>query len=103
MSYVFFQNVLNALGKRINYDAVANLAGNSFAKNAFDAIQHANPLIKESKGRTASNFFSNVNFTKIAVNQNKEQAKEQKLEGLDWLTLGDIMSAGEDKEKNESE
>ena len=34
MSYVFFSDVLEELGHKLNYDAVVNYAGNSFVKRA---------------------------------------------------------------------
>lgn len=46
MSIPFFNDVLAALGKRVNYEAVANYAGNSFAKDSWKMIQEANPLSK---------------------------------------------------------
>lgn len=49
MSIPFFNNVLAALGKRVNYDAVVNYAGNSFAKDSWKMIQEANPLTKPKK------------------------------------------------------
>jgi len=46
MSIPFFNNVLAMLGKRVNYDAVVNYAGNSFAKDSWKLIQDANPMTK---------------------------------------------------------
>lgn len=46
MSYVWFNLVLEALGKRLNYESISNLYGNSFAKDSAKLIQGANPLIK---------------------------------------------------------
>ena len=50
MSYVWFNNVLTALGKRINFESVSNLYGNSFCKDAAKVVQASNPLIKEGVG-----------------------------------------------------
>jgi hypothetical protein len=47
MSYIFFQAVLDALGKKLNYESISNLYGNSFAKDAAKLIQAANPLLKQ--------------------------------------------------------
>ena len=49
MSIPFFNNVLATLGKRVNYDAVVNYAGNSFAKDSWKLIQEANPMQKQKK------------------------------------------------------
>lgn len=61
MSFNFFNDVLKFLGKRINYEAVANLYGNSFAKDAGKAIQDANPLYKPPKiGRGMMTMLDNI-------------------------------------------
>jgi len=46
MTYIWFNLVLEALGKRINFESISNLYGNSFAKDASKVIQGANPLFK---------------------------------------------------------
>lgn len=51
MSMTFFSSVLKALGKRLNFESVSNLYGNSFAKDAGKHIQEAHPLMKVSKNR----------------------------------------------------
>lgn len=48
MAYIWFQSVLEALGKRLNYESISNIYGNSFAKDAAKVVQAANPLIKPS-------------------------------------------------------
>lgn len=74
MSIVFFNSVLAALGKRVNYDAVVNYAGNGFAKDSWKMIQEANPLMKPSK--TNKGFIDLINQS-IRVNN-------KVLEGTDW-------------------
>ena len=55
MSYPFFQNVLRQLGKKLNYDAVVNYAGNSFVQKSWEMIEKANPLNGSAeKGSTSS-------------------------------------------------
>lgn len=46
MAYIWFNQVLEALGKRLNYESISNLYGNSFAKESAKIIQGANPLHK---------------------------------------------------------
>ena len=53
MSIPFFNDVLAALGKRVNYDAVVNYAGNAFAKDSWKMIQEANPMTKPKKMNTS--------------------------------------------------
>lgn len=44
MSYVFFSDVLTELGYKINFEAIANYAGNSFCEKSWDMIQRSNPF-----------------------------------------------------------
>lgn len=53
MSLLFFESVLTELGKKLNYDAVVNYAGNSFAKDAWKMIENAYPLAPD-KGTPGS-------------------------------------------------
>lgn len=53
MSYIFFNDVLEALGAKLNYDAVVNYAGNSFCKESWDMIQSANPM-QGGNGKTGT-------------------------------------------------
>ena len=78
MSIPFFNSVLAALGKRVNYDAVVNYAGNSFAKDSWKLIQEANPLVKPKK---ISNGFLEM-LNKAAP---KTEAKTKKmLDEISW-------------------
>ena len=45
MSYVFFEDVLEQLGHKLNYDAVVNYAGNSFVEKSWDMIMDSNPMM----------------------------------------------------------
>ena len=44
MSYVFFSDVLEELGHKLNYDAIINYAGNSFVEKSWDMIMDSNPM-----------------------------------------------------------
>lgn len=44
MSIPFFNSVLSAIGRRLNYESISNLYGNSFCKDAGKHIQDAYPL-----------------------------------------------------------
>lgn len=46
MSFDFFDSVLSALGKKINYDAVVNYAGNSYFEKSWQVITENNPMNK---------------------------------------------------------
>lgn len=77
MSIPFFNNVLSMLGKRVNYDAVVNYAGNAFAKDSWKLIQDANPLVKPKK--ISSGFMELLNKTTV----NSTKAK-QDLGDISW-------------------
>ena len=53
MAYIWFNAVLSALGKRLNYESISNLYGNSFAKDASKHIAAANPLVKNGGAANA--------------------------------------------------
>ena len=60
MSMVFFEDVLSELGKKLNYDAVVNYAGNSFCEKSWEMIHDANPFTdKKAESNTAFASFVN--------------------------------------------
>lgn len=52
MSYIFFENVLEELGRKLNYDAVVNYAGNSFCDKSWDMIMDSNPMMIDENGKS---------------------------------------------------
>lgn len=86
MSYIFFQDVLSALGKRIQFESISNLYGRTvFDKKGGEsiskAIEKANPLTKENTHNSAAAFLSMPGtLTTISLSQ-KDAAKK---------TMGDI-------------
>ena len=87
MAYVWFQSVLEALGKRLNYESISNIYGNSFAKDAAKIVQAANPLIKESKtGGSAQTFMQMPGqLTIIKSNNNDSNQMKDFLGDMDWI------------------
>lgn len=83
MSIPFFESILHALGRRVNYDAISNYAGNSFAKDAWKMIQEANPLTKPQKMNTG--FLDMISGVKV-VNSKKisEGIASGDLSDIDW-------------------
>lgn len=47
ISYLFFEDIMSTLGRKINYDAVVNYAGNSFFEKSWDIITESNPMNKK--------------------------------------------------------
>lgn len=96
MAYIWFNQVLEALGKRLNYDSISNLYGNSFAKDAAKLIQSANPLIKAG-AVGGGNVIDLMNMSKVKVIDLTagKDGKSAKDAAKDALTkqLGDISWA----------
>ncbi len=69
MSYVFFENVLEELGYKLNFEAVANYAGNSFCEKSWDMIEKSNPfnLSVGKGGQATSNLASFFGKSKITI------------------------------------
>lgn len=85
MSYVFFEDVLAALGQKLSYDAVVNLAGNSFAKDAWKSIMDSNPFeaIKENATNSGvakglAGMFGNVKIVKTTKGSYGDTHRTQK-------------------------
>ena len=51
MSWIFFEDILEELGRKLNYDAIVNYAGNSFVKESWDMIMDSNPMMIDKNGR----------------------------------------------------
>lgn len=62
------------LGKKLNYDAISNYAGNSFCEKSWDMIQEANPMGGGKKTGTSSvaAFFENATIVKKGQSANPE-------------------------------
>lgn len=81
MSYIWFQSVLEAMGKKINYESISNMYGRTvFDKKGGEAINNliakANPLIKPGTGNSAATFLSMPGSLKIIESDNKEAVKQ---------------------------
>ena len=77
MAYIWFQSVLESMGKFINYESISNLYGNSFAKDAAKLIQAANPLIKQGTGSSANPVLSLTGKMTIINSGSADAQKEQ--------------------------
>ena len=74
MTYIWFNAVLAALGKRINYESISNIYGNSFAKDAAKIVQSANPLIKNG-GKANTGVMGLMGQIKVVETKSKEASK----------------------------
>ena len=86
MAYIWFNLVLEALGKRINYESISNLYGNSFTKDAAKLVQQSNPLIGHNgPGNAAQQLLAMPGKLAIIEGGNqKEQAKKQ-MGDISWF------------------
>lgn len=91
MSYLFFQDVLEALGKRLNFESLSNMYGKTvFDKKGGDAINkivaQANPLTKQSTTNSASTFLSMPSsMTVIESGNNQKQEATKALGDMSWF------------------
>lgn len=81
MSYVFFQDVLGALGKKLNYESISNLYGRTvFDKKGGDAINkmiaQSNPLAKVSTTNSAATFLSMPGSIHVIESGKKEDVSK---------------------------
>ena len=84
MSIPFFNDVLAALGKRLNYESISNLYGNSFCKDAQKYISQANPLMKINRNKQAlQTMFKDIKVIKTQNAEDKKKAIETRLGGED--------------------
>jgi len=86
MAYVWFQAVLEALGKRINYESISNLYGNSFAKDSAKIVQAANPLLKNG-GKPNTGVMGLMGQIKVVEAKSKEasqKALKDQLGDISW-------------------
>ena len=91
MSYVFFNNVLAALGKRLNFESISNMYGKTvFDKKGGDAInkmiQQANPLYKQSTKNSAATLLSMPGaLTIIESGEGQKEAAAKTLGDMSWF------------------
>jgi len=99
MAYVWFNLVLEALGKRINFESISNLYGNSFAQKSQEIIQAANPLVKNG-GRGSTSIADLAGSIKIIKKKTDEGTKNaEELRKAAESALGDLSWAKEFFEK----
>lgn len=91
MTYIFFQDVLAALGKRLNYESLSNMYGRTvFDKKGGEAInriiQQANPLTKVNTTNSAATFLSMPGtMTIIESGKNQKEQATKALGDMSWF------------------
>ena len=90
MSYIFFNDVLAALGKKLNFESISNMYGKTvFDKKGGDAINkmiaEANPLSKPSTKGSAQTFMSMPGTTTIIRKDSNNAKANDFLGDMDWI------------------
>lgn len=91
MSYIFFNAVLEALGKKLNFESVSNMYGKTvFDKKGGDAINKmiaaANPLSKPSTTNSAATLLSMPGTMAIIESgANREEQARKALGDTSWF------------------
>lgn len=89
MSFIWFNLVLEALGKKLNYESISNLYGNSFAKDSADIISRCNPLIKTKPKNTLVDYMKGVTIVKSDGTENTGDLSglEDVLGDMSWIDM----------------
>lgn len=71
MSLVFIDSVMEFIGKRINFEAVANYAGNSFMKDSWKMIEDNHPMKKKNVMEQSGlgQMLKNVKLKRVKANK----------------------------------
>ncbi len=91
MSYVFFQDVLAALGKKLNFESLSNMYGRTvFDKKSGEAINkiiaQANPLYKQNTKSSAFAMMSLPGAMTVIENTKNQKATAEKVLGdMSWF------------------
>lgn len=90
MSYIFFQDVLEALGKKVNFESISNMYGKTvFGKKDGQAItkmiQEANPLTKPSATNSAASFLTMGGKLTIVETAEQKKAAESRMGDMSWF------------------
>lgn len=90
MSYVWFTAVLSAIGKKISFESISNLYGNSFAKDAGKVIQQSYPLAPNGGKKQSGGIMDLAGQIKI-IDKNKDSSDsiktaEKTLGDLSWVS-----------------
>ncbi len=73
MSILFFRDVLGALNRKLRYESVSNLYGNSFCKDAQKYVEELFPLVKVKK--ISSGFAKMLNSATVVKVEQLETSK----------------------------
>lgn len=103
MSGVFFEQVMREIGYKLNYEAISNYAGNSFAENSWDMIMKNNPMniTEKSKESEANNMANILGKGEIKIISSPDYAKgvDQEMRAL----LKDMLNKHKENTEDKGE
>jgi len=86
MAYIWFNAVLASLGKKVNFESISNIYGNSFAKDSAKIVQAANPLIShKASGNAAQTLLAMPGQIAIIEGDNQKEQAKQKMGDISWF------------------
>ena len=99
MSIVFFDDVLDALGRRVNYEAIVNYAGNAFCEKSWELIQQSNPFQMASDKKSGhgsiagklADFFGKAEFAEVRPQKSYTERLKEKKDGKDQADARDAL------------
>lgn len=81
MSFLFFEDVLEHLGKKLTYDAVVNYAGNSFCEKSWEMISEHNPMAASQSTSKGKKLLEGLTISNIKIAKPGTVRKETKANG----------------------
>jgi len=81
MSFLFFEDVLEQLGKKLTYDAIVNYAGNSFCEKSWEMISEHNPITATDSNKNGKKLLEGLSISNIKVAKPGTVRKETKVNG----------------------
>ena len=81
MSFLFFEDILEHLGKKLTYDAVVNYAGNSFCEKSWEMITEHNPMAAAQSASKGKKLLEGLSISNIKIAKPGTVRKETKANG----------------------
>lgn len=81
MSFLFMEDILEQLGKKLTYDAIVNYAGNSFCEKAWEMITEHNPMISKNVNTQGKKLLEGLSINNIKIAKPGTVRKEIKANG----------------------
>lgn len=100
MSIVFFEQIMQEIGYKLNYEAISCYAGNSFFENSWETISNNNPLNIKEKTKEGVDSSSNAMANVLGKGELKIISSPLQAVGMDLETrklIKDMMDTRNDR------